>query len=269
MRAVSTPAGAACSREITVGGIQRSLHHRPRPHRLECDEGAACLRPEPRVDLRWSPEQISHALSEQFPGQPARQLVPESIYRAFYAQFPVLERSLRTRRWRRQRRRSEARRALALPMTDDRARRRRGVISSGRWRGSRGDIWHGGISGEDQRRPIVVSDGVGHHDVDRAGPGGRADLRQRVPVRQLIPGRRDRHQPRRRSHQPAPPPPRRRRLAPLGMQQDARGGCGLPCRYRCLAGGGASTVIGASVVSASGEGVVRAATARLVPSPSA
>ena len=33
---------------------------------------------------RWSPEQICHALREQFPGQPGRHLVPETIYQAVY-----------------------------------------------------------------------------------------------------------------------------------------------------------------------------------------
>jgi transposase, IS30 family len=33
---------------------------------------------------RWSPEQVSHELQSQFPGQPERQLCTESIYQAIY-----------------------------------------------------------------------------------------------------------------------------------------------------------------------------------------
>ena len=37
-----------------------------------------------RLRRRWSPEQICHALRARFPDQPARHLVPETIYQAVY-----------------------------------------------------------------------------------------------------------------------------------------------------------------------------------------
>jgi len=73
-----------------------------------------------RLDQRWSPEQIAHALREQFPDHPDRHLVPETIYQAIYR--PELgglgrkrSRVLRTgRRRRRPRRHPEARRRGVL-----------------------------------------------------------------------------------------------------------------------------------------------------------
>jgi len=52
------------------------------------------------MDVRWSPEQISHALAVE--------------YQALYASNPVLQRTLRTRRWpcRRQHRSADAGAAL-------------------------------------------------------------------------------------------------------------------------------------------------------------
>ena len=37
-----------------------------------------------RLKKRWSPEQISHVLREEFPDQPEGYLVPETIYQAAY-----------------------------------------------------------------------------------------------------------------------------------------------------------------------------------------
>ena len=37
-----------------------------------------------RLEKRWSPEQISQALRGQFPGEPARHVVHETIYQAVY-----------------------------------------------------------------------------------------------------------------------------------------------------------------------------------------
>lgn len=37
-----------------------------------------------RLEKRWSPEQISHALRREFPGNPGRHLVHETIYQAVY-----------------------------------------------------------------------------------------------------------------------------------------------------------------------------------------
>ena len=37
-----------------------------------------------RLEKRWSSEQISHALRAEFPDDPDRQVVPETIYQAIY-----------------------------------------------------------------------------------------------------------------------------------------------------------------------------------------
>jgi IS30 family transposase len=54
---------------------------RPRTGKLAAD---ANLRKfvQGRLDQRWSPEQISLALPDEFPDQPDRHLVPETIYQA-------------------------------------------------------------------------------------------------------------------------------------------------------------------------------------------
>lgn len=124
-------------RATAAQGLAAGRRRRPRRRWLEADEVLRAFI-QVCVDARWSPEQISHALSEQFPGEAARQLVPESIYQAFYAQFPVLERSLRTRRWRRRRRprrRPEARRALSLPLIGDRPAVAEDRVEVGHWEG--------------------------------------------------------------------------------------------------------------------------------------
>jgi IS30 family transposase len=80
---------------------------RPRARRLSTDlvlRGAV----QGMLDQAWSPEQISHALRERFPGVAGRQLCHESIYQAVYDRDGVLSRqrcaALRTRRRRRRRR---------------------------------------------------------------------------------------------------------------------------------------------------------------------
>jgi hypothetical protein len=73
-----------------------------------------------RLEKRWSPEQISRALRGEFPDEPERHLVHETIYQAVYRpELGGLRRDLpkvlRTgRRRRRPRRRPDARRAGAL-----------------------------------------------------------------------------------------------------------------------------------------------------------
>jgi IS30 family transposase len=73
-----------------------------------------------RLEKRWSPEQISHALRCEFPGEPGRHLVHETIYQAVYrpelgALRRDLPRVLRTgRRRRKPHRRPDARRGGSL-----------------------------------------------------------------------------------------------------------------------------------------------------------
>jgi IS30 family transposase len=70
---------------------------RPRRRRVAAD---VVLREfvQAQLSAKWSPEQISHALSVQFPGEPARQLVPESIYQALHSRELCLNRRLRSGR---------------------------------------------------------------------------------------------------------------------------------------------------------------------------
>jgi IS30 family transposase len=68
-----------------------------------------------RLEKRWSPEQICQALRAEFPGDPGRHLVHETIYQAVYRpELGGLQRDLpvlRTgRRHRKSRRRADARR---------------------------------------------------------------------------------------------------------------------------------------------------------------
>jgi IS30 family transposase len=88
---------------------------RPRARRLAGDRSLAAL-VQGWLDLRWSLEQISAALRLAFPNAADRQLVPESIYQALYANCPVLQRDPRAclrsgRRRRRPHRRGDRRRA--------------------------------------------------------------------------------------------------------------------------------------------------------------
>ena len=94
------------------------------------------------MDVRWTPEQISHALTVEFEGEPDRQLVPGSLYQAIYAPKPVLRRTFRTRRWRRRRRphrhpdaRSGYRLATPMVMIDQRPAAAEDRVEVGHWEG--------------------------------------------------------------------------------------------------------------------------------------
>jgi transposase, IS30 family len=96
-----------------------------------------------RLGRRWSPEQVCHALREQFPDQPARHLVPETIYQAIYRPGSTLRRELparvlRTGRSRRRpRRRPNARRGRLVNMTmiDQRPAEATERTTPGHWEG--------------------------------------------------------------------------------------------------------------------------------------
>jgi len=114
---------------------------RPRARRLEGDPVLRAF-VQQCMDVRWSPEQISHALAVQFPDQPGRQLVPESLYQALYASKPLLRRTFRTRRWRRRRRphrspdaRSSYRLATPMVMIDARPAAADDRVEVGHWEG--------------------------------------------------------------------------------------------------------------------------------------
>jgi transposase, IS30 family len=97
-----------------------------------------------RLEKRWSPEQIHHALCAEFPGEPWRHLVPETIYQAVYRpELGGLRRELpgvlRTgRRRRRPRRRPDARRAGSLTrmtMISERPAEAASRAEPGHWEG--------------------------------------------------------------------------------------------------------------------------------------
>jgi transposase, IS30 family len=97
-----------------------------------------------RLKQRWSPQQICHALREEFPDHPERHLVPETIYQAVYR--PKLgglhreaPKSLRTgRRRRKPRRRPDVRRPTKLvdmTMIDQRPAAAADRSVGGHWEG--------------------------------------------------------------------------------------------------------------------------------------
>jgi len=97
-----------------------------------------------RLTKRWSPEQISQELRTAFPDEPARHLVPETIYQAVYRpelgglhrEFP---KALRTgRRRRKPRPRPDARRGgtlLDMTMIDQRPAEAEDRDTPGHWEG--------------------------------------------------------------------------------------------------------------------------------------
>jgi IS30 family transposase len=116
---------------------------RPRQRRVDRDPVLAEFVQE-RLAERWSPEQISRALTAAFPDEPARQLVPESIYKAVYDRRCSLTRDrvllLRTRRLRRlPHRQANARRSCGLPapmkMIGQRPDSVRDRVEPGHWEG--------------------------------------------------------------------------------------------------------------------------------------
>jgi transposase, IS30 family len=108
-----------------------------------------------RLQRRWSPEQIAHAVRSEFLDQPHRHVVPETIYQAVYRPDlgglgRQLPRALRTGRLRRKpRRRSDERRGRLVNMTmiDQRPDEAAGREVAGHWEG---DL----ITGEANRSAI-------------------------------------------------------------------------------------------------------------------
>ena len=98
-----------------------------------------------RLEKRWSPEQVSQALRREFPDEPARHVVHETIYQAVYRpELGGLSRGLpcrvlRTRRrWRRPHRRPGQRRPngiIAMTMLHQRPAEAAGREEPGHWEG--------------------------------------------------------------------------------------------------------------------------------------
>jgi len=128
------------------GAQQKAQARRPRPKRGKLAKDPVlrgyvqtCL------EKRWSPEQISHQLPSQFPGQPERHVVHETIYQALYVQGRgelrrELTKALRTGRARRKPHRSaNSRRADSftdsMAMITDRPAEADDRAVAGHWEG--------------------------------------------------------------------------------------------------------------------------------------
>jgi len=106
-------------RPFTAQRMAAERRARPRKGKLARDPELRAFVQE-RLRRRWSPEQISHALRSEFPNDPERQVVHETIYQAVYRPdlgglTRELPRVLRTgRRRRKPHRHPDVRRAGAL-----------------------------------------------------------------------------------------------------------------------------------------------------------
>jgi len=160
VRAIAIDLGrspATVSRELRRNRDERSGQYRPfTAERLAAERrarpGRGKLINDPvlrafvaqRLGKRWSPEQICQALRIEFPDEPERHLVPETIYQAVYRpqlgglhrEFP---KALRTgRRRRKPHRRPDARRAGSLvdmTMLDQRPAEATDRSEAGHWEG--------------------------------------------------------------------------------------------------------------------------------------
>ena len=130
-------------RPYTAQRLAERRRARPRPGKLTRD---AVLREcvQDRLEKRWSPEQISHLLRRQFPAEPDRHVVHETIYQAIYRPDlgglrRDLPRVLRTgRRCRKRRRHPDARRPgrlVGMTMLDQRPAEASDRSVPGHWEG--------------------------------------------------------------------------------------------------------------------------------------
>jgi IS30 family transposase len=135
--------GTGQYRPFTAHRLAAARRARPKPRKLASDVVLQTF-VLGRLEKRWSPEQICHALRQVFPDEPERHLVHETIYQALYARDGGLHadqcRALRTgRRRRRPRRRAGARRpgGLAQPMAmiDERPGEAADRTVPGHWEG--------------------------------------------------------------------------------------------------------------------------------------
>lgn len=63
----------------------RAVARRPRPKaRKVATNDQLCEHVRDKLELRWSPEQISQRLPLEFPDQPAMRIAPETIYQTPY-----------------------------------------------------------------------------------------------------------------------------------------------------------------------------------------
>ncbi len=136
--------GSGQYRPFTAHKLAVRRRARPRPGKIAADP---VLRQfvAGRLEERWSPEQVSRALRREFPDEPARHVVHETIYQAVYRpelgglsrELPA--RVLRTRRRRRRPHRRPGERRpngiIAMTMIDQRPAEAAGRGKPGHWEG--------------------------------------------------------------------------------------------------------------------------------------
>ncbi len=136
--------GSGQYRPFTAHKLAVRRRARPRPGKIAADPVLRQFVQE-RLEKRWSPEQVSQALRREFPDEPARHVVHETIYQAVYR--PELgglsrglpARVLRTRRRRRRPHRRPGERRpngiIAMTMLDQRPAEAAGREEPGHWEG--------------------------------------------------------------------------------------------------------------------------------------
>jgi IS30 family transposase len=136
--------GSGQYRPFTAHKLAVRRRARPRPGKIAADPVLRQFVQE-RLEKRWSPEQVSQALRREFPGEPARHVVHETIYQAVYRpglgglsrELPA--RVLRTRRRRRRPHRRPGERRpngiIAMTMLDQRPAEAAGRVEPGHWEG--------------------------------------------------------------------------------------------------------------------------------------
>ncbi len=136
--------GGGQYRPFTAHKLAVRRRARPRQGKIAADPVLRQFVAE-RLEKRWSPEQVSQALRREFPDEPARRVVHETIYQAVYRpelgglsrELPA--RVLRTRRRRRRPHRRPGERRpdgiIAMAMLDQRPAEAAGRKESGHWEG--------------------------------------------------------------------------------------------------------------------------------------
>jgi transposase, IS30 family len=136
--------GSGQYRPFTAHKLAVRRRARPRRGKIAADPVLRQFVQE-RLEKRWSPEQVSQALRREFPDEPARHVVHETIYQAVYRpelgglsrELPA--RVLRTRRRRRRPHRRPGERRpngiIAMAMLDQRPAEAAGRKESGHWEG--------------------------------------------------------------------------------------------------------------------------------------
>ena len=127
-------------RPFTAHKLAAQRRARPRAGKVARDEALRQFVAE-RLEKRWSPEQICNALRREFPGDPARHVVHETIYQAVYRpelgglSRELSARALRTRRRRRRPHRRAPNGITGMTMVGQRPAEAAARTQPGHWEG--------------------------------------------------------------------------------------------------------------------------------------